>query len=302
MRLTLDALLVLDAIDRKGSFAAAAEELHRVPSAITYTIRKLEQDLDLRLFDRSGHRATLTEAGQKLLDDGRALLRAANELEAAVKRSATGWESELRIALTDILPMDTLFDLVERFYSEHTGTQIRLSSEVLQGNWDALVSGRADITIGAPGMAPPGGGYHCEKMGSLEFIFVVPPDHPLAELKGPLDEQEILAHRAVAAADSSRNLPPLTTSLLTGQQVLTVPDMASKIAAHCRGLGVGYVPEFLVREEIGRGDLLQLEVATSPPPAELYMAWKTDKKGNAMKWFTERLLEENPWQGLFLSS
>jgi hypothetical protein len=56
-KLSLDALLVLDAIARKGSFAAAAEELHRVPSAITYTVQKLEQDLDVQLFDRSGHRA-----------------------------------------------------------------------------------------------------------------------------------------------------------------------------------------------------------------------------------------------------
>jgi DNA-binding transcriptional LysR family regulator len=39
MRLSLDALLVIDAIDRKGSFAAAAHELHRVPSAVTYTVQ-----------------------------------------------------------------------------------------------------------------------------------------------------------------------------------------------------------------------------------------------------------------------
>lgn len=256
MKLTLDALLVLDAIDRKGSFAAAAEELHRVPSAITYTVRKLEQDLDLHLFDRSGHRARLTGAGEKLLEDGRALLRAAGELESSVKRSATGWESELRIALTDILPMENLFELVDGFYSEHSGTQIRISSEVLQGNWDALVTGRADITIGAPGMAPPGGGYHCEKMGSLGFIFVVPANHPLTELDEPLKESDILNYRAVAAADSSRNLPPLTTSLLTGQQVLTTPDMKSKIEAHRKGLGVGYVPEYLVVEDLREGRLI----------------------------------------------
>ena len=54
MKLSLDALSVLDTIDRKGSFAAAAEELHRVPSAITYQVQKLEQDLDVLLFDRRG--------------------------------------------------------------------------------------------------------------------------------------------------------------------------------------------------------------------------------------------------------
>ena len=78
MRLSLDALLVIDAIDRRGSFAAAGHELHRVASAITYTVQKLEEDLDVLLFDRRGHRAKLTPAGRELLNEGRHLLRAAN--------------------------------------------------------------------------------------------------------------------------------------------------------------------------------------------------------------------------------
>src|ERR1700709_2065518 len=104
-KLSLDALLVLDAIARKGSFAAAAEELFRVPSAITYTVQKLEQDLGVALFDRSGHRAELTEAGKELLREGRQLLRAAGELESRVKRVSTGCESGLRIAISDLFPI-----------------------------------------------------------------------------------------------------------------------------------------------------------------------------------------------------
>ncbi len=65
--ITLDALEVLDAIDRKGSFAAAANELFRVPSAISYTVQKLEQDLDVVLFRKEGRKAVLTEAGKVLL-------------------------------------------------------------------------------------------------------------------------------------------------------------------------------------------------------------------------------------------
>lgn len=52
--LTLEALRVMDAIDRRGSFAAAADELGRVPSALSYTMQKLEEELDVVLFDRSG--------------------------------------------------------------------------------------------------------------------------------------------------------------------------------------------------------------------------------------------------------
>lgn len=57
---TLEALEVLDAIDRKGSFAAAANALYRVPSAISYNVQKLEQDLGVVLFKREGRRSLLT--------------------------------------------------------------------------------------------------------------------------------------------------------------------------------------------------------------------------------------------------
>ncbi len=141
MRLTLDALTVLDAIDRKGSFAAAAEELHRVPSAMTYAVQKLEEDLDVLLFDRSGHRAQLTEAGKQLLSEGRHLLHAAAELEARVKRVATGYEVELRIAVDDVIPMERLYPLFGEFYVQDCGTRLRILMEVYGGAWDALVTG-----------------------------------------------------------------------------------------------------------------------------------------------------------------
>jgi len=133
MRISLDALLVLDSIARNGSFAAAGEELHRVPSAITYTIQKLEQDLEVKLFDRSGHRARLTEAGEELLREGRHLLRTATDLECRVKRVATGWETELRIAVEDIIPTERLFPVLKDFYREGSGTRIKITAEILGG-------------------------------------------------------------------------------------------------------------------------------------------------------------------------
>ena len=137
MRLSLDALATLDAIARKGSFAAAAEELHRVPSAVTYVVQKLEQDLGLLIFDRSGHRAKLTPEGTELLREGRHLLRAAGEIEERRQRLARGWESELAIAVAvdEIIPIERMFLLVEAFYRLNPGTRLRLSEEVLAGRW-----------------------------------------------------------------------------------------------------------------------------------------------------------------------
>ena len=78
--LTLESLRVMDAIDRRGSFAAAADELGRVPSALSYTMQKLEEELDVVLFDRSGHRTKFTNVGRMLLERGRVLLEAADKL------------------------------------------------------------------------------------------------------------------------------------------------------------------------------------------------------------------------------
>lgn len=292
MRLTLDALLVLDAIDRHGSFAAAAESLHRVPSAITYTVQKLEQDLDVDLFDRSGHRARLTPAGRRLLDDGRHLLRAANKLERTVRHVATGWETHLRVAVVDLVPMNRLYPLLTRFYeTEPGGIQLRVEREVFGGAWDALVSGRADLIIGASGEGPPGGGYMTRLMGEVEFVFALSPDHPLASLPEPLSTDDLLKHRAVAAGDTSRNLPPRTSALLSGQDVLTLPDIQTKLAAQCLGLGVGYLPRRLVEPEVAAGTLVIRDVETAAPRPRLFLAWRPDGVGKALQWFLDQLAD-----------
>ena len=79
--ITLDALRTLDAIERRRSFAAAADELFRVPSAVSYTVSKLEEDLGVTLFDRSRRKAELTPVGRLILDQGRQILMATEELD-----------------------------------------------------------------------------------------------------------------------------------------------------------------------------------------------------------------------------
>lgn len=289
MRLSLDALLVIDAIDRKGSFAAAAHELHRVPSAVTYTVQKLEEDLDVLLFDRRGHRAKLTPAGHELLNEGRHLLHAAIDLEARVKRVATGWEAELRIAFDGLIPSTVMLELARDFHAETTSTRLRFSTEVLGGCWDALASGRADLAIGASGDGPAGGGYQTRTLGEVDWVFAVAPTHPLATASEPLTREDILAHRAIMVADSSRNLPPRTTGLLTGQETLTVSDTAAKLQAQVMGLGVGYLPQCLAAVAANKGELVIRGTEEAKISQMLYLAWRTTHRGKALKWFVEQV-------------
>ena len=146
--ITPELLTLVDAIARHGSFAKAAREQGKVPSAVTYAIRKLEDGLDVLLFDRSGQRARLTPAGEALLREGRHVLQSLDDLACRVKRIATGWEVELRIAVSAVLPWRPLYDLIEEFQALGSASAA-FSTEVLSGNWDALTSGRADLVVGA---------------------------------------------------------------------------------------------------------------------------------------------------------
>jgi len=73
MTINLDSLALLELIEARGSFAAAAVALNKAPSAITYQLRQLEETLDVLIYDRSGHKAKLTPAGRK-----RCWMKAAN--------------------------------------------------------------------------------------------------------------------------------------------------------------------------------------------------------------------------------
>ena len=127
--LTLEALRVMDAIDRRGSFAAAADELGRVPSALSYTMQKLEEELDVVLFDRSGHRTKFTNVGRMLLERGRVLLEAADKLTTDAEALARGWETHLTIVTEALVPTPAFFPLIDKLAAK-ANTQLAKQNNV----------------------------------------------------------------------------------------------------------------------------------------------------------------------------
>src|ERR1700752_5277922 len=115
--LTPDALAMMDVIARTGSFAAAARELGKVPSALTYNVRQLQEALDVLLFDRRSRQAKLTAAGEELLNEGRRLLDQIDAVANRVKRVATGWETQLTLAGDGVISRLTMFELCESCYA-----------------------------------------------------------------------------------------------------------------------------------------------------------------------------------------
>lgn len=289
MRLSLDALQVLDAIARCGSLAAAGEELHRTASTLSYTVRKLESDLGLKIFDRSGHRAALTDAGRLLLEEGRALLAAAAAVERRVRTYGRGWEAELAIACNELVPFGALLGVVGEFYAAGHPTRVTLSSEVLGGAWDALVAQRADIAIAEV----PSGAAALEiehtPLGSVSFQFCCTPDHPLASAPQPLKVATIRRHRVVVAADSARVTAPRSTGISSASEVLTVGSVRAKLEAQIAGLGVGFLPTSLAAEAVAAGRLVVRRVSAPKPRTPLFVAWRRTDAGHATNWFVDRL-------------
>jgi DNA-binding transcriptional LysR family regulator len=289
LKISLDALQILDAIDRRGSFSAAGAELFRVPSTISYTVSKLEQDLGVLVFDRLGPKVKLTPAGEELLKEGRYLLKAAEDLEHRVRRVASGWETELSIDLELLFEPIALKDDIEDFYRVADRTRLRFGQDALAGTWEALLDCRTDLLVGAVGDGPPGGGYRSVAMGIVPFVFAVAPHHPLAAINSPLGKAELLGHRAIVVADSARKAPTRTVGLLFGQETLTVPDMHSKLAMQMAGLGFGHLPEPYARAALASGRLIRKQTVEQIQNDTMYLAWRNGDEGAALKWWVERL-------------
>ncbi|MFN7725089.1 MAG: LysR substrate-binding domain-containing protein [Rubrivivax sp.] len=312
--LTPDALAMMDAIARTGSFAAAARELGKVPSALTYSVRQLEEALDVLLFDRSSRQAQLTAAGSELLHEGRRLLQEMDAVANRVRRVASGWEATLSICVDDALSPTTVFELVEAFCGacdsaslpqppagERLGeavrqgpaTRLRLRSDVLAGTWESLLTGQVDLAIGVGGQHANPGGIEMRPLGELPFVFCVAPHHPLAAIEGPLVDAQLVHHRAVAVADTAQRLAPLTVNLLPGQDVLTVATMRQKLEALLRGLGCGFVPEPMAQPHLQAGHLVAKSIARERQPAVLFYAWRAERGalglGKALQWWLNQL-------------
>ena len=280
---------MLDAIDRKGSFAAAAAALYRVPSAVTYTVQKLEEDLGVPVFRREGRRSVLTPAGRVLLEQGREILAAADRLVENTLQVHSGWESRLAIAVDSILDVDELLPLLSRFYEVQADTEIEIQSEVLGGAWEAVLEGRADLVVGASEAPVSATGLVLQPWRSLEWRFAVSSAHPLANADAPLTDEDIAAHRAVVVRDSSRNLPPLTRRVFDRQPVLRVASLEQKVAAQCAGLGVGFLPAPRAEPLLDSGALVAPALAAPIPAVQLYLAWRRGDRGRALRWFIEEL-------------
>lgn len=256
---TLDQLRALDAIDRTGSFATAAKELHRVPSAISYLVKELESCLGVDAFDRSRRKAVLTPAGRRVLEGARDVLEAAHALERVAAELRDGWEPELRVVVDGALPMSGITACLRRFADPGVPTSLRIDVEYQEGVIDRFNEDTADVglVLGFDGEADAAG-YDCTPLGPLELVLVASPDHPLAT--GPVDAPRRAGHAELVVRDSSpkfaRKLKP---SFLGSRNVVFLSDFHSKRVALLDAAGYGWIPRHFVEADLEWDRLQQLD-------------------------------------------
>lgn len=284
MKLSLEAIQIIDAIDRTGSMSGAADLLNRVPSTISYAVGKLEGQLNIKLFDRNGPKVSLTSAGNTLLHEGRLLLHAFGDLESRLHKIASGYESELRIVFDSLIPSRVFINDLFDFNALECGTRIRFTAEVMGGVWESLREDRADLII-AVGDCPNWSGYQIRQIDSVEFAFCVSPDHPLTTADQPVKTEALHVHTVIVVADSARSLPANTVGLLSGQKRITVPNIETKIQFQRAGLGFGFLPRILIANDLKEGALIELAVEESRRPEPVWLAMRTADKGEAASWW-----------------
>lgn len=281
--ITIEALIVLDAIDSRGSFAAAAEQLNKVPSAISYIVQKLEEQLAVTLFVRQGRRSVLTPAGKHLLEDGRKLLRTVNRLGEQTQTISHGWEPKIRIAVDSIFAIETLFKPIAQFLAEHPNIEIDLCEEVLSGSWEALIDDRVDLLIGAPGPVPSQQGLRTHVIDQLEQTFVVPKGHDLTRLSAPISTKDIEGYRTIVVHDSAKSAIPRSSHIIEQSQHFFVTSVSHKINAIIAGVGVGFLPKARIENYLREGSLVEIQLNEQPSTTDLYMSWKLVNKGKGLQ-------------------
>jgi len=282
-------LALIQAIAEEGSLTKAAAALGKAPSTVSHAARQLEARFDALLFDRRRYRLQLTPAGQLLAQEAQRLMLDMSRLTRRVKQVAGGWEDRLWIVTDEIMEFETFVPVIRAFDALQSGVALRMTHEVLQGTWEALRDGRADLVIGATNAPPAIPKLRWFELGVMEWVFAISPRHPLAKAREPLQQEQLLPYRAVVVADSSRSMESRGYGWLAGQQTLAVPSMHAKIRAHCGELGIGWLPRRRVQSLLKKGLLVEKRMADAREPNVLYVAWRSDHVGRAMEWWLSQL-------------
>jgi len=253
-RISIEQWRAFIAVVEAGGYAQAAGQIHKTQSSVSYAVQKIEQQLDLKLFEKQGRRSVLTAAGQAMYRRARTLLEKADALEKGSANLGKDWDPELRLAVDIIYPTWFLLDSLARFSAERPQTRVQLFETVLGGTDEALFERAVDLAITTA--IPPG--FSGDPLIRIRFVAAAHPDHPLHQLGRPLSLDDLAEHRHLVIRDNATRHPRASGGWLGAEQRWTFSHKATQIAAACRGMGFAWFPQQAIRAELKAGTLKPL--------------------------------------------
>lgn len=251
-RISLEQWRAFTAVVDSGSYAKAAERLHKSQSSVTYGVQQIERLLGVKAFRIAGRKAALTPTGELLYRRARYLLDEASALEQSSQRLSAGWEAEIAIAAEIIFPSWLLLDCLARLGSESPHTRVEVMETVLGHRTDALTAGLADLAIYSS--VPPG--FLGDPLLTVRFVLATSADHPLQHLGRKATLRDLRQHRHVVVRETG----PLRDSPISVEatQRWTVGHLSTSIEAVRRGYGFAWLPDLRIRDELAAGTLKQV--------------------------------------------
>jgi DNA-binding transcriptional LysR family regulator len=256
----LGQLEVFLAVAREGRFSRAAVKLYRTQSAVSQSIRKLEEDIGEPLFDRSSRDGLLTDAGRVLLEYAERLLNLRSDAEEALVELRELQKGKLVIAANEFTALYLLPVLAE-FRRLHPMIKITVQRSLGSHIPDDLL--RHSSELGVLTYDPEDAQLHSIVVYLDELIFVVPPRHPLAGERQvsirQLGAESFVAH-IVSSPYREKVIQAFKRYKTPLHMDIELPTLQAIKRFVVMGNGVALVPEISVETELARGELVRIPV------------------------------------------
>jgi DNA-binding transcriptional LysR family regulator len=270
--LDTDQLLAFVTVARERGFSRAARRLGRTQSAISQAVARLEQNLDVRLFVRSGRTTELSAAGRALLERAERILdemARAREGLRALHELASG---QLVIGTSDTLAYYVLPPILAAFRARYPGVELRLDNRPSPATAERVADRAVDVGVVTLPL-PPGrraGGrslaerLQVEPLAPQEEVAICRPDHPLARRRR-VGLEAILAY-PLLLLDRTTGARALLDAELARLGVAPAPAMEMSSVEVLKklvelGLGVSVVPALAVEREVEAGVLAAVRLS-----------------------------------------
>lgn len=254
-RSSIEQWAVLAAVVDQGGFAQAAQALHRSQSAVSYTLARLQEAVQVPLLVVEGRKAVLTPHGEVLLKRARPLVQEMEGLERLARSLKQGWEPKLTLAVDAAFPRDRWLAIFAELRALCPQTDVQFSDEIMSGAEEAILESTADVVVTT--RVPEN--VLSEPLFDVTFVAVARPDHPLFALGRTLTATDLAAHMQVVVRDSGVK-HPRNEGWLNAQRRCTVSSLDASLATVQAGLAYAWLPEHLIQEPLEKGSLHVLPI------------------------------------------